>query len=261
MIRKTHHYFEIINRSLPLLRRIRAFNFIVSLLFLLKLNMINLFFFRLINLILVSFLWWVSYRDEINLEGSQSFSLETGLKISMLLFISSEVFFFFSFFWSYFHFFLAPRIDLGLSWPPFSITAFECLNVPIINTLVLLSSGVTITVAHHFLIESKLKWYILFLFLTVILGLIFTLLQGIEYQSAFFSLRDRTFGTSFFILTGFHGIHVIIGTLFLRVCLYRRLAIIYSDCNILRFEIAAWYWHFVDVVWIFLYFFLYYINN
>lgn len=261
MITKRHYFFLLNPSPWPLLCRISSFGAFFSFLLFLKFNFYFHFLSRIINLAIVSFFWWFSYRGEFNLEGSNSETLQQGLKFSIILFISSEVFFFFSFFWSYFHFFLSPNIDTGLSWPPYGVEAFNCLNVPLINTLVLITSGVTVTLAHHFLVEGKKFYSNLNLFFTVLLGLIFTILQGLEYSRSFFGIRDSTFGTSFFILTGFHGIHVLIGTIFLAVVLFRSLKITNVKNESVSFELASWYWHFVDVVWLFLYFFLYYINN
>lgn len=178
----------------------------------------------------------------------------------MILFISSEVFFFFSFFWTYFHYFLSPTLEVGLHWPPVNVEIFDFSNVPLINTLVLISSGLTVTISHYFLINNSIKRCNFWLFLTVVLGGLFSFLQWEEYCRSFFSIRDGNFGTSFFVLTGFHGLHVLIGSIFLCTTLLRSGFSSRASKNYLRFELASWYWHFVDVVWIFLYFFLYYLN-
>ena len=261
MIRKNHHFFILAPSPWPLLTTIVSFNFLLSLLIIFKFRRLICLIMNLICTSVVRFFWWIFYRNEINLEGKNSLNFERGVKFAIILFISSEVFFFFSFFWSYFHYFLSPVLEIGRSWPPVNITIFEFLNIPLINTLVLLSSGFTVTCSHFFIIENKKKLFIFFLFFTIILGIFFSVLQLIEYKSSFFSIRDRRFGTSFFVLTGFHGIHVLIGTIFLASSIMRSLKIRSTCVNFLRFEIASWYWHFVDVVWIFLYFFLYYINN
>lgn len=262
MITFTHYFYILKTRPWPLISSLRAFNLIFSLLIFFKFQNFLSFFYNFLNISLIRFFWWFHYRGENNLEGSISSNLEKGLKFSIILFISSEVLFFFSFFWSYFHFFLRPTIETGSIWPPFKIEMFDYCNVPLINTLLLLTSGVTITISHYFLIENENKKFNFFLLLTIFLGLIFTFLQVLEYLNSFFSIRDSTFGTSFFVLTGFHGIHVIVGTLFLISVFYRSLKnMISSSKNFLRFELSSWYWHFVDVVWIFLYFIIYYLNN
>lgn len=261
MITKSHHYFLLNYSPWPLISSVNSFSLLFSFLLFVKFSSPTCFIFCLANISFSCFVWWFLYSGEINLEGLSSFRLEQGIKSSIILFISSEVFFFFSFFWSYFHFFLSPTIETGLLWPPYGIEIFDFSNVPLINTLILITSGVFITIRHHFLIKGENKWCNLNLLITVILGIIFTILQGIEYNRSFFRIRDSTFGTSFFILTGFHGIHVLIGTLFLIVTLNRINKLVGRKKECTRFELSSWYWHFVDVVWIFLYFFLYYLNN
>lgn len=261
MVRKTHHYYLLPLSPWPLIRRLCAFNLAFSLLSYLKFKEVNFLYLNLLFISVCSFCWWLFYGTEINKSGSNSFTLENGLKTSMIMFIRSEVLFFFSFFWSYRHFFLSPSMESGLFWPPKGVEIFDFINVPLINTTVLLSSGICTTIRHHYLNESNKKIFIKFLLITITLGSIFTLLQAAEYQSSFFSIRDSTFGRSFFMLTGFHGLHVIIGTLFLGVSLSRSVKLGTSKESSLNFEIAAWYWHFVDVVWIFLYFLIYYLNN
>lgn len=260
MTTKTHYFFLLQLSPWPLILSLSSFNFILSLLLFFKYFNFSILIANLVLLSFCSFYWWNSYRGEFNLEGKSSFILENGVKIRIVLFISSEVFFFFSFFWSYFHYFLSPNLEVGLRWPPVIVEMFDFSNVPLINTLVLMGSGLTVTISHYYLINKDLKLSNLWLALTVILGGFFSFLQWVEYSNSFFSISDGNFGTSFFILTGFHGIHVLIGSLFLLKVLARRKFLRNSEKRRLRFELASWYWHFVDVVWIFLYFFLYYIS-
>lgn len=260
MVTKAHHYFLLSPRPWPLLVRILSFNSFFSFLIFMKYSSYLVFLVNILGTSLGAMYWWFSYRREFNLEGKQSTQLDVGVKNAMVLFISSEVFFFFSFFWSYFHFSLSPAIEIGMSWPPVLTEIFDFSNVPIINTIVLLLSGVAVTVRHHMIDQGRLKASQSFLFLTCILGLIFTALQLIEYNRSFFRIRDRAFGTSFFILTGFHGIHVLIGTIYLLISLTRGLGLSMAKDRYTSFELSSWYWHFVDVVWIFLFFFLYYLN-
>lgn len=261
MITKNHYYFLLPLRPWPLLVSLLSFNLLFSLLITFKFSEWNSFIFSILLVSTSRIYWWFSYRGEINLEGLNSLNLEGGLKFAIILFISSEVFFFFSFFWSYFHFFLGPSLELGSNWPPVGVLSFDCVNVPLINTLVLMASGVTVTLRHNFIITNKELGFNFFLAITIFLGIIFTFLQGLEYNRSFFSIRDRSFGTIFFILTGFHGLHVLIGTMFLLITIIRSFKFSGSNRSFSRFELASWYWHFVDVVWIFLYFFLYYINQ
>lgn len=260
MIRKNHHHFLLNRNPWALFVSFCSFNLAFSLLIFFKFSESFPLFTRLLNISFLSLTWWVFYSKEFVLEGKESFNLEEGVKFSIILFISSEVFFFFSFFWSYFHFFLSPMFEIRMQWPPFSVEIFDFSEVPLINTLTLIASGVTVTISHHFLFSKKKKICCFFLSLTVFLGLFFTFLQWIEYNNSFFTISDCTFGTSFFMLTGFHGIHVLIGTLFLLIVLIRFTIISSRRFDSPRFEIASWYWHFVDVVWLFLYFCLYYVN-
>nr|ALO70280.1 cytochrome c oxidase subunit 3 [Aloconota currax] len=207
--------------------------------------------------ILIMYQWWRDISREGTFQGLHTFSVTMGLRWGMILFITSEVFFFISFFWSFFHSSLAPTIELGMNWPPMGITTFNPMQIPLLNTLILLTSGLTVTWAHHSLIENNYTQTTQSLILTVILGIYFSILQAYEYIEASFSIADAVYGASFFMATGFHGIHVIIGTTFLLVCLIRHLNNHFSSIHHFGFEAAAWYWHFVDVVWLFLYISIY----
>lgn len=260
MITNNNHYFLLQPRAWPFVARFSTFNLMFSLLLFIKHGNTLIFFINLFHIFLCSFLWWICYSKELNKEGVDSNNLESGIKFSVILFIISEVFFFFSMFWRYFHFYLAPVLEIRGMWPPELIIPFSFENVPIVNTLILLTSGVTVTISHIFNVEGKYKTSLLFLFFTIMLGLSFSYFQFVEYNNSFFRINDATFGTSFFILTGFHGLHVLIGTIFLIVSIIIGFKVI-SNKNIFTiFELASWYWHFVDVVWVFLFFFLYYIN-
>lgn len=166
-------------------------------------------------------------------------------------------FFFLRFFWAFFHRRLSPNVDIGRLWPPFGIKVFNPFQVPLLNTIVLVSSGIRVTWAHHSLIEGNFSQTTQGLAITVVLGLYFTILQGLEYFEARFTFADRVYGSTFFIATGFHGLHVIVGTLFLIVILLRHIKKEFRSSHHFGFEAAAWYWHFVDVVWLFLYLVIY----
>ena len=221
------------------------------------LNSMRLFFLGLAILLLVIYQWWRDISREGASQGHHRAIVELGLRWGMLLFIVSEVFFFLRFFWAFFHSSLAPNVELGGVWPPLGLVVFNPFQVPLLNTLVLVSSGVRVTWAHHAIIEGKFYQFKLAMVLTVFLGVYFTMLQGLEYYEARFSFADRVYGSTFFIATGFHGLHVIIGTLFLTVCLARHLNFEFRPSHHFGFEAAAWYWHFVDVVWLFLYLVVY----
>nr|YP_010309683.1 cytochrome c oxidase subunit III [Apalus guerini]UMR54800.1 cytochrome c oxidase subunit III [Apalus guerini] len=207
----------------------------------------------LVSMLMIMHQWWRDVSRESTYQGLHTFKVTLGLQWGMVLFITSEVFFFISFFWSYFHNSLSPTIEIGSVWPPKGIQVFDPIQIPLLNTLILLTSGLTVTWAHHSLMENNFNQTSQGLMLTVILGLYFSALQGYEYLESNFSIADSVYGSSFFMATGFHGIHVIIGTSFLLVCLIRHQLNHFSQTHHFGFEAAAWYWHFVDVVWLFLY--------
>nr|ADO60570.2 cytochrome c oxidase subunit III [Elateroides dermestoides] len=217
----------------------------------------SLFLLGTFLVIITSFQWWRDITREGTFQGHHTSSVALGLQWGMILFITSEVFFFISFFWSFFHNSLSPSIELGMNWPPKSIQPFNPIQIPLLNTLILLTSGLTVTWAHHSLMENNFNQSVQGLLITVILGIYFSILQGYEYMESSFCISDATYGTSFFMATGFHGLHVIIGTTFLLVCLIRQYNNHFSSTHHFGFEAAAWYWHFVDVVWLFLYISIY----
>nr|AEP27679.1 cytochrome c oxidase subunit III [Byctiscus populi] len=206
---------------------------------------------------LIMFQWWRDITRESTFQGLHTIKVATGMRWGMILFITSEVFFFISFFWSFFHNSLSPSVELGMIWPPKMIQSFNPMEIPLLNTLILLTSGLTVTWAHHSIMENNYNQAIQGLSLTVILGIYFTILQGFEYMEAPFTITDSSYGSSFFMATGFHGLHVIIGTTFLLICLVRLYYCHFSATHHFGFEAAAWYWHFVDVVWLFLYISIY----
>lgn len=185
--------------------------------------------------------------------GHHTSQVISGLRWGIILFISSEVLFFFAFFWAFFHRSLSPVPELGCTWPPTRISPISAFSIPLLNTAVLLGSGVTVTWAHHAILENNHKNTTQALTLTVVLGAYFTALQLREYLEATFSIADRVYGSTFFVATGFHGLHVLIGSTFLLICLIRNIIHQFSVSHHFGFEAAAWYWHFVDVVWIFLF--------
>nr|WRO45265.1 cytochrome c oxidase subunit III [Odontomantis sp.] len=204
-------------------------------------------------LILTTIQWWRDVVRESTYQGLHTKEVMKGLRWGMILFIVSEVFFFVSFFWTFYHSSLAPAVELGSLWPPAGINTFSAVQVPLLNSIVLLSSGITITWSHHGLLENNYNQAIQGLMMTILLGLYFTALQLYEYIEAPFSIADSVFGSTFFVSTGFHGIHVIVGTTFLITCMMRMFFVHYTSQHHFGFEAAAWYWHFVDVVWLFLY--------
>nr|YP_010329393.1 cytochrome c oxidase subunit III [Haemaphysalis doenitzi]UNO53811.1 cytochrome c oxidase subunit 3 [Haemaphysalis doenitzi]UNO53850.1 cytochrome c oxidase subunit 3 [Haemaphysalis doenitzi]WCD42286.1 cytochrome c oxidase subunit 3 [Haemaphysalis doenitzi] len=216
-----------------------------------------LYLMALIILILSSFQWWRDISREASYQGFHTILVLKGLKMGMLLFILSEVFFFISFFWAFFHSSLSPNIEIGSMWPPKNILPFNPFEVPLLNSTILISSGVSVTWSHHSIMMGNVNNSLISLKITIGLGMLFTMFQLFEYYQAQFSISDGIFGSTFFLTTGFHGIHVIIGTIFLMVSLGRIKNNLISSEHFFGFEAAAWYWHFVDVVWLFLFTFMY----
>jgi cytochrome c oxidase subunit 3 len=202
--------------------------------------------------------WWRDVIREATFQGMHTPVVQLGLRYGMALFIASEVMFFSAFFWAFFSSSLFPA---GGVWPPKGIHPFDPWSLPFLNTLILLLSGTTVTWAHHALIEGDRRGLIQGLILTVLLGMTFTGVQAYEYAHAAFSFRfdpgtpgaGGIYPSTFFMATGFHGFHVIVGTIFLAVCLWRAIQGHFKPDHHFGFEAAAWYWHFVDVVWLFLF--------
>lgn len=252
------HPYHLVNESpWPLLASIGALLITRGLASWFHEQSINLIIIGLILTLAVAIQWWSDIRHEGSFQGKHSLLVEVGLRYGILLFIVSEVLFFSSFFWAFFHRSLAPTVELGGSWPPVGISPFNPFEVPLLNTLILLSSGLRVTWAHHAVISANHDQAIKGLFITVLLGAYFTALQALEYFEARFRIADRVYGATFFVATGFHGLHVIVGTLFLLACTLRLLKGHLSSQHHFGFEAAAWYWHFVDVVWLFLYLTIY----
>jgi cytochrome c oxidase subunit 3 len=209
--------------------------------------------------------WWRDVLRESRTPGLHTAIVRLGLRYGMTLFIASEVMFFVGFFWAYFNFALFPEHVSGAAtaaWPPTGVRTFDPFHFPFLNTMILLLSGTTITWAHHALLEGDRKGLVQGLTLTVLLGISFTTLQAIEYSHAPFHFSGGgIYPSVFFLATGFHGFHVIVGTCFLLVCLLRAQAGQFTPERHFGFEAAAWYWHFVDVVWLFLFICIYYFGQ
>ena len=197
--------------------------------------------------------WWRDVIREGTFEGQHTSSVQNGLKLGMLLFIVSEIMFFFAFFWAFFHASFNPSPVLGGIWPPAFMATLNPWKIPLFNTILLLSSGASITLAHQCIILGLEDESLKALGITIALAIIFTFLQGLEYVTSPFTISDGIYGSTFFMTTGFHGFHVFIGTCFLTVCLIRIMLKHFTVEHHLGFEFAAWYWHFVDIVWLFLF--------
>jgi cytochrome c oxidase subunit 3 len=204
-------------------------------------------------LIYTMFVWWRDVIREATYEGHHTSVVQIGLRYGMILFIVSEVMFFLAFFWAFFHSSLSPSVEIGAIWPPKGIEVLNPWGIPFLNTLILLSSGAAVTWAHHAILAGLRDQAIYALLATILLAIVFTALQGMEYVEAPFTISDGIYGSTFFLATGFHGFHVIIGTIFLTVCAIRQYLAHFTPKHHFGFEAAAWYWHFVDVVWLFLF--------
>jgi cytochrome c oxidase subunit 3 len=218
-----------------------------------------------IGVLYTMFGWWRDVIREAEYEGHHTRVVQLHHRYGMILFIASEVMFFVAWFWAYFNSALFPadavhaaRTELfGGTWPPKGIETFDPWHLPLLNTLILLTSGTTVTWAHHALLHGDRDGVKKGLICTIILGALFTCVQVYEYSHAAFAYSGNIYGATFFMATGFHGAHVLIGTIFLIVCLLRVYWGHFSPTQHLGFEFAAWYWHFVDVVWLFLFFAIY----
>jgi len=204
-------------------------------------------------LLLCVFSWCSNIVREATFLGCHSRVVQSSLRLGFFLFIVSEVFFFISFFWAYLHFALSPAVEIGRLWPPKGIISIDASGLPLLNTVLLLSSAVSVTASHHFLLVSSTVSCASHLILTLYLALDFLLVQASEFYACPFTIADSVFGSSFFLLTGFHGLHVFFGFLFLVVSLVRLKSGHFSRSRHLGFEFAIWYWHFVDVVWLLLF--------
>ena len=197
--------------------------------------------------------WFWQVIKEAEYQGFHNPVVQVGMRYGMALFIASEVMFFVAWFWAYFNAALFPTIQIEGKWPPPGVQTFDTWDLPFLNTLILLTSGITVTWAHHALREGDRKHFIQGLLLTIFLGICFTCVQAFEYSHAAFGFREGIYPSTFYMATGFHGFHVLVGTIFLIVCFFRARAGHFKADHHFGFEAAAWYWHFVDVVWLFLF--------
>jgi len=212
----------------------------------------------LVLLMLGMGLWWKDVVTEATYEGHHTNKVKNGILQGFILFVVSEVMVFLSVFWAYGHASLSPAIELGLVWPPVGITPLDALAIPFLNTLILLSSGAYITWGHHALIFNNRKGLLTGTFVTIILALIFTYLQFVEYTDSGFTFADSVYGSVFYATTGLHGGHIIVGTIFILVQYVRIINYHATTSHHLGLESSILYWHFVDVVWLLLFGIVYY---
>lgn len=266
-MKSEHHDYYLVDPSpWPLVGSLAAFTFFLGF----ALSLGGIAFGKILAaagflmILTIMFVWWRDVIREGYREKAFTGVVQKGLRLGMALFIVSELMFFFAFFWSFFKASLLPVDILGDIWPikegiwpPEGVQTFDPWDLPFINTLILLLSGTTVTWAHHSLLQGNQKDTVRGLLYTVILGVLFTTLQVIEYSHAPFGFKDGIYSSNFYMATGFHGFHVMIGTIFLAICYLRAVKGDLSEKHHLGFEFAAWYWHFVDVVWLFLFAFVY----
>jgi len=207
----------------------------------------------IVTLIAAIVVWWRDVTREATFEGNHTTLVQLGRRMGMRMFIVSEAMLFFAFFWAFFASARAPTPAIGSVWPPIGIETRNAWDVPLLNTIILLSSGVSVTWAHHAIVSGDRDGALEGLMVTIGRAIVFTSLQAFEYINAQFTISDSVYGSTFYVATGFHGFHVFIGTCFLSVCLARAVYNHFTVTHHFGFEAAAWYWHFVDVVWRFLF--------
>jgi cytochrome c oxidase subunit 3 len=212
-----------------------------------------IFWVGMLGIAYTMYVWWRDVVVEAEHKGDHTPVVQLHHRYGMVLFIASEVMFFVAWFWAFFNAALFPTDAMGGQWPPEGIEVFDPWHLPFLNTVILLLSGTTVTWAHHALVHGDRKGLVNGLICTVVLGALFSVVQAYEYAHAPFSFSGGIYGATFFMATGFHGFHVLVGTIFLLVCLIRATRGHFKTDHHFGFEAAAWYWHFVDAVWLFLF--------
>jgi cytochrome c oxidase subunit 3 len=220
-------------------------------------NGLLVLFYGAICLILFSSLWFRDIIREATFLGFHTKAIQKTIYWGMVFFILSEIMFFFSFFWTFFYNLVIPSVFLGQSWPPIGVAFVDYKGIPFFNTIILVSSGFTITWAHLALKSKNFISGVLGLVITIVYGVCFLVLQMFEYYNSFLTIADSVYGSVFYMLTGFHGFHVFCGAVFLLVCLVRMIQQHFSFFHHVGYICAIWYWHFVDVVWLFVFFLVY----
>lgn len=221
----------------------------------------NLFLTGFIIIFYTMYFWWQDIIREATFEDTHTSLVKQNLRLGMILFIISEIMFFVAFFWAFFYSSISPVYNIGAIWPPKYIGLISSYTIPLTNTYFLLSSGVTITWAHHALLIRAKKHTIVALIFTIIFAFLFTILQGFEYLYSPFCMSDGIYGSCFFMATGFHGFHVLIGTIAIIIAFIRIILNHFTNTHHFGFEASIWYWHFVDVVWLFLFINIYWWSN
>nr|YP_009560916.1 cytochrome c oxidase subunit III [Trouessartia rubecula]QAB47268.1 cytochrome c oxidase subunit 3 [Trouessartia rubecula] len=255
---KKYNPFHLVELSpWPILTSFSALSFALGVIIMVRSFNVYPFLISVVLLFYASFLWGRDVHREGCYIGEHNYEVTVGFKVGMILFILSECFFFLGMFWGYLHLAQLPSIEMGGVWPPVGIEPFDPSGVPFLNTILLVSSGVSVTWCHHSVEKGDYYHSVLSLFITVLLGMLFTCLQGLEYYVASFTFSCSAYSSIYFMGTGFHGLHVIIGSILLMKCLFRLYFLHVSPNHSVGFECSVWYWHFVDVVWFCLYLIFY----
>nr|YP_009346422.1 cytochrome c oxidase subunit III [Longidorus vineacola]AOT84233.1 cytochrome c oxidase subunit III [Longidorus vineacola] len=244
------------NSWVPIIMSLCSFSTMAGLLLWFKFSSLysGLFILTMSSTIITAFTWFRDISREGSFQGHHTWVVMKGLKWGLVWFLFSEVWFFFSVFWSFFHASVAPITSGFISWPFISMEIIPPFQVPLLNTLILLMSGVTATLAHQALLGGELTPWVK---ISIFLGIYFLALQGLEYYTASYTLSAGAYGSVFFFGTGFHGLHVCLGVMMLTVSHMRHLKLTISSNHHFSVEFSLWYWHFVDVVWLFLFFWVY----
>ena len=216
-----------------------------------------LVYLNLAIILLIASYWWENILTEATYQGKHTRVVKRSILLGFILFMASEVMIFFVFFWGYFHYSLTPIYEIGYNWPGVDVNAVKTFRLPLLNTFILILSGIVLTVSHKAILLGDMIKAKIYLFLTILLGVLFEMLQVIEYSLTPFNLNDLVFGNIFYFLTGLHGFHVFVGIIFLIICLIRLMKGELLQNYHKGYEFAIWYWHFVDIVWIILFFVVY----
>lgn len=246
------------NSPWPIIASLGGFFIVSGTVILFHKHIISILLFGIFFLTLSIYQWRRDIVRESRIIGGHSKFFQKALKVGILLFILSEVIFFASFFWGFFHRRTVPCVEIGVTWPPFGITAINPYGIPLLNTVILLRSGISVTWRHHRLQKNNFEQRFYALVITCLLGWVFLKIQLNEYSVRSFTFADRVFGSVFFMATGFHGLHVFLGSVLLSISGFRLFLFHFSRNHHIGYEAAIWYWHFVDVVWLFLFCFVYF---
>nr|ALR69431.1 cytochrome c oxidase subunit III [Bemisia tabaci] len=249
-----NHFFHLVKYSpWPILMASSLINMTTSLTKLIMNSSLFFFFFFFFTTVLIMFQWWRDIIRESLYEGYRSLKINYAISTGMVSFIVSEIWLFVSFFWTYLYYSLSPDMSMGSVWPPYKIIEMSFLDIPLLNTLILLMSGFLVTWSHCELTMTKFSNTITSLSMSILLGMYFLVVQTYEYINSNFCFNDSVFGNSFFILTGFHGLHVLVGLIFLTLSMIQLSMKRFSPMSLYMFEYSIWYWHFVDIIWLCLY--------